>query len=110
VADSIIFITKSNLLGKVRKTLHKASLVNLSIKGVQIITAAHLNPGEKYNINLLAPALACSMDIKATVVWCKQSGKKGADTAYRIGFKFGDMKKEMQDKLNDLESCCLKKK
>jgi hypothetical protein len=108
VANSIIVLSKSRLLGKKQQLSRNTSLVNLSIKGLQIITAAQLDPGEKYNINLFAPGLSCSMDIKAKVVWCKQSEKKAAEPYYRIGFKFMDMKEEVENTLNELESYCLK--
>ncbi len=104
VANSIIALNKSRFFSLKGKALHKASLVNLSINGLQILTLRTLKPGDKYNVNLFAPILADSMNIKAKVIWSKIFRKEFTDAYYRVGFNFIKTNKEIADYLKKLES------
>ncbi len=104
VANSRISLNKSSFFSSKSKTPHKASLVNLSISGMQILTTEILKPGNKYNITLFAPSLAGSRDIKAKVIWSRIFRKEFTGTYYRVGFKFININKELEDDLKKLES------
>ena len=104
VADSRIALNKSSFFSSKSKVPHKASLVNLSIGGLQILTTEILKPGNKYNITLSAPSIAGSMNIKTKVIWSKIFRKEFTVTYYRVGFKFIEANKEIEDDLKKLES------
>jgi hypothetical protein len=104
VANSRIVLNRSNFFSSKSNMPHKASLVNLSISGMQILTTEKLEPGSKFNITLFAPSLAGSMNIKAKVIWSKIFRKEFTDTYYRVGFKFLKTNKEIEDNLKKLES------
>jgi hypothetical protein len=104
VANSRIALNKSSFFSSKSKVPHKASLVNLCIGGLQIQTTEIFKPGYKYNITLFAPSLAGSMNIKAKVIWSKIFRKEFTGTYYRVGFKFINTNKEIEDDLKKLES------
>jgi c-di-GMP-binding flagellar brake protein YcgR len=104
VTNSKIALNKSSFFSSKSKVPHKTSLVNLSINGLQILTTEILKPGSKYNITLFAPSLAGSMNIKAKAIWSKIFRKEFTVTYYRVGFKFINTNKEIEDDLKKLES------
>ena len=55
VVNLRVALNKSSFFSS--KSKHKASLVNLSINGLQILTTETLKPGNKYNVYLFVPSL-----------------------------------------------------
>jgi hypothetical protein len=104
VDNSRIVLNRSSFFSLKSNMPHKASLVNLSISGMQILTTEKLKPGSKYNITLFAPSIAGSMNIYAKVIWSKIFRKEFAGTYYRVGFQFINTNKEIEDNLKELES------
>ena len=104
VDNSRIVLNRSSFFSSKSKVPHKASLVNLSISGMQILTTEILKPGNKYNITLFAPSLADPMNIKAKVIWSQLFRKEFTDIYYRVGFKFINTNTEIEDDLKKLES------
>ncbi len=104
VVNLRIALNKSSFFSSKSKVPHKASLVNLSINGLQILTTKTLKIGNKYNVDLFAPSLAGPMNIKAKVIWSKIFRREFTDTYYRVGFKFIKTDKEIEDNLKKLES------
>ena len=104
VAKTIIALNKSSFFSLKSKVPHKVSLVNLSVNGLQILTTEIIKPGNKYNITLFAPSLADSININAKVIWSKIFRKEFTSTYYRVGFKFINTNKEIEDNLKKLES------
>lgn len=87
------------------KKEYKASLVNLSTTGLQIVTPDILNPDEEYNITLFVPGTLPTQEIKAKVVWSKFFRKElNQNRYYRVGFQFIDMPKDVEAKLKKLET------
>ena len=104
VANSRIALNKSSFFSSKSKMPNKASLVNLSIHGMQILTTEILDIGNNYNITLFAPSLADPMNIKAKVMWSQIFRNEVTDSDYRVGFKFIKTNKEIEDNLKKLES------
>ncbi len=99
-----IALNKLSLFGLKSKIPHKASLVNLSANGIQVLTEERLKPGDKYSMNIFVPSLTSSMDIKAKVIWRKIFKKDVANSYYRVGFEFMKMDEEAENNLKKLDS------
>ena len=99
----IIALNKLNLFGAKSKTLHKASLVNISVNGMQLLTEERLKPGDKYSINVFAPSLNHSMDIKGKVIWREIYNNGSGSCYYRVGFEFIKVSEEVEHNLLRLD-------
>ncbi len=97
-------LNKLNFFGSKSKVGHKASLVNISINGLQVLSPEPLKEGATYNINLFAPSLSGTTNIKAKAMWCKIFKKDYTGSYYRVGFKFIKMDKGAENNLKKLES------
>ncbi len=65
----------------------KIALVNMSIQGVQIVSAQPLKIGKCYNIKIVVPRFD-PLKIKAKTIWCKPFTGKHHERYHRAGLKF----------------------
>lgn len=89
------------LLGKKE---YKASLVNLSKSGIQIVTQEALRPDEEYSISLFVPGKLDARNIKAKVVWTCFYKKVINNDYYRTGFMFTKITPDAKSGLKQLEA------
>lgn len=95
--NSRITLRKKGLLSLQRKINFNAFLVNLSMGGLQILTAELLKPGDNYNLTLFLPGFSDSLNVKAKVVWSKLFKKEFGKSYYLAGFKFIKLNQEIEN-------------
>ncbi len=104
VPNSRITLYKRNFLGLQKKMDYKISIVNLSKKGLQVLTTESLIPGDLYNITLSLPQFPSSMTIKAKVIWSNLFKKELDGNYYRVGFKFIKLSQDIETNLEQVDS------
>ncbi len=88
---------------------NNASLVNLSISGIQLMISETLKSDDNYQINLYLPASINPLIMKAKVVWCRPYKKFFDRTYYRAGFQFVKLNQEVAGELKRLEELAKKR-
>ncbi len=102
--NSLITLHKRNFLGLQKKMDYKISIVNLSIKGLQVLTTEPLIPGDQYNVTLSILRFPDPMTMRAKVIWSNLFKKEINENYYRAGFKFIKLSEEIKDNLIQLDS------
>ncbi len=104
ITKAQINLSQRRLWGLLKDRAQTASLVNLSINGLQALITEPLNPGDTYNTHLFIPGFSNSMNMKTKVIWCKFFRKELNKTYYRVGFKFIKLSRKIENNLKKLES------
>jgi c-di-GMP-binding flagellar brake protein YcgR len=86
----------------IQKQEFKAALVNLSEKGLQVLSKIPLDPGDIYKINFFVPGVNVTLSMSAKVVWSNLYKKDLGKNYYRAGFKFTKLSKEVEKQLKEL--------
>ena len=104
VPSSKINLSKAGIIVKLLgKKEYRASLVNLSETGFQIVTSDELRPDEECVVSIFIPGGMNAKDIKAKVVWSKFFRKEIHTRFFRVGFMFTKIAPEAVAKLKRLE-------
>ena len=83
---------------------NRASLINLSRAGLQLLITEALAADEKYQVNLYVPGSMDPLIMKATVVWCQAHKTMVDKTYYRAGFMFSSLSDGASRRLKRLEA------
>ncbi len=98
LSNTQLTLTQSKFLG-LRKQEYKAALVNISKKGIQVLSKVPLDPGVFYNINFFVPGANVSFTMKAKVIWNKFLKREKNRDYYRVGLKFNKLKPDVEKEL-----------
>ncbi|MEW6076795.1 MAG: PilZ domain-containing protein [Thermodesulfobacteriota bacterium] len=109
VTNASIKLRKSGMLQYLLNSNNHASLVNLSISGIQLMITQALKAEDNYQINLYTPAFINPVIMKAKVVWCRPYKKFFDKTYYRAGFQFVKISQEVTCELKRLEDIATKR-
>ncbi|MDY6824190.1 MAG: PilZ domain-containing protein [Thermodesulfobacteriota bacterium] len=101
--NSRVQIRKTGLMKFLINSENRASLVNLSRAGLQVLITEALAADEKYQVNLYVPGSMDPLIIKATVVWCQAHKTTVDKTYYRAGFMFTKLSDSASRRLRRLE-------
>ena len=94
-------LTRNTLFGLPQKK-HRAALVNLSIKGLQLLTSARLKPKDTFTISFFVPDINVYLNMKAVVVWSEYFRHERGKNYYRSGLKYTKIKPETERHLKNL--------
>lgn len=110
VRNATIKIRKTGMLKYILlNTNNKASLVNLSKSGLQVMLPETLKADDNYQVNLYVPGFINPLIMKARVIWCRPYKKFYDRTYYRAGLQFVKLSQEVAESLKSLEAAALKR-
>ncbi|MDY6906331.1 MAG: PilZ domain-containing protein [Thermodesulfobacteriota bacterium] len=104
VVNSRVKIRRSGIFQLLTNTQNRASLVNLSRKGLQVLLTESLRTEENYSVNLYVPGNMDPLIMKAKVVWCNVHKTMVDKTFYRAGFMFTKLSQDVDQHLQRLEA------
>lgn len=95
-------LTRHTLFGLPKKK-YRAALVNLSVKGLQLLTSARLTPKDTFTVNIFVPDINTYLNMKAVVVWSEYFRHERGKNYYRSGMKYTKLKPETERHLKNLD-------
>jgi len=102
VLDCNVRLKSIGILGLFGNQMHRASLINLSASGIQIISNDILKDQKQYDIAIYIPAFRQPISAKGRIAWQKLYEGKDAKQYYRAGFEFTYFKGRAMEQIEKL--------